>query len=80
MLVDELLAQLLFYQMDGANHFIQEWHQYDYLINKSVILTTPQKQFFGTMMGINERGELVLREENGESKTFSYGEVSCRVI
>jgi BirA family biotin operon repressor/biotin-[acetyl-CoA-carboxylase] ligase len=79
LLANEMLSQLSVYQLRGLSAFMAEWRKRDVLINKAVTVHTAEKIFFGVMKGINEKGELLLQEEEGGLREFCYGEVSCRL-
>lgn len=80
LLTNELLSQLSLYQRRGLSAFLEGWRQHDSLVNKKVTLQTPEHVFSGVMKGINEQGELILQEDTTNAlRTFSYGEVSCRL-
>jgi len=80
LLINELLSQLNVYQSCGLAAFLEGWRQHDSLLNKKVTLQTPEHLFLGVMKGINAQGELMLQDDTtNELRTFSYGEVSCRL-
>lgn len=79
LLVNELLAKLLLYQSQGLHAFLADWQQYDVLKNKSVMIHTPNAQYCGIMRGINEKGEILLQQDNGSVQCFCYGEVSVKI-
>ncbi len=77
-LVNELLFTLPQFAEHGFSIFLAKWQTYDALMNKEVFVHTPEKIFFGKMQGINERGELLLLDEQQQLKSFCYGEVTVR--
>lgn len=80
LLVNELLEQLAIYQASGLLPFLKKWKSYDALINQMISVHTPDSVFSGVMSGVNEKGELLLLDNEGRMQTFCYGEVSCRWI
>ncbi len=78
LLLNELLEKLPVYETYGLNAFIEAWRQYDFLTGKNITVHTPEKIFPGVMLGVDERGELLLQPEKGAVQRFSYGEVSVR--
>jgi len=80
LLINELLANLLIYQQHGVAAFIDPWRQYDFLLNKNIMLHTPEKKIPGVMRGINQQGELIFQPNIGEAYTICYGEISVRPV
>jgi BirA family biotin operon repressor/biotin-[acetyl-CoA-carboxylase] ligase len=78
LLVNELLQKIPLYQARGLAPFIREWRHYDYLIGKNITVQMPTGNISGVMQGINEQGELLLLDEQGDVRHFRYGEVSVR--
>ena len=79
LLVNELLAQLPVYAARGLGAFVDEWRKYDVLGGRSITVQTPDKMIEGVMQGINEQGELILKDADGVLQEFCYGEVSVRI-
>lgn len=79
LLIDELLTQLPRYTTHGFSAFIAEWRKHDMLQNKSVVIRTGQQQIMGIAESINEEGELIIRDKQGKTQSFSCGEVSVRL-
>lgn len=79
LLLNELLMQLPVYQAQGLKTFMKVWHQHDVLFNQAVTMITPETNVSGIMQGLNEQGELLLRNDKGDLQQFCYGEVSCRL-
>ncbi len=78
LLLNELLEKLPVYATRGISAFLAEWEKADVLRNKVVSVQTPLQIISGTMRGISEQGELLLEDETGVVRRFSYGEVSVR--
>ncbi len=79
LLINELLIQLPLFMQHGIKYFLPDWYQYDALKDKDIIVKTPQQIFSGVMQGINEQGELLLCDAQGNLQSFCYGEASVRV-
>lgn len=80
LILNELLNRLPEYQAHGLFTFMDAWRQSDFLVGKDVAVHTPEKILFGKAQGINERGELVVLDEQGTLQRFCYGEVSVRQL
>lgn len=80
LLVNELLIKLQLYSEQGLNPFIHTWRQHDILLNRKITISTPGKVFSGEMRGINEKGELLMLDEQNHLQSFCYGEVSVRFM
>jgi BirA family biotin operon repressor/biotin-[acetyl-CoA-carboxylase] ligase len=79
LILNELLAKLPVYETRGLTGFINEWRQSDAFFNKTITVHTPEKIHVGIMQGINDQGELLLKDEQGNLQQFRYGEVSVRI-
>lgn len=75
LLLDEILKNMQQFENHGLAPYLSEWQQYDALLNKNIIIVTPEKKISGMMRGINNMGELLLETEKG-IQGFRYGEVS----
>lgn len=78
LLVNDLLDQLHCYQQQGWEAFKKSWDAYDVLRGKDVTVLRDGQSIAGVMQGVNERGELLLLTDKGESLCFLSGEVSVR--
>lgn len=78
-LLKHILLALNQFESHGLIPFLEEWCQLDYMQDKKICVITPQEQFEGTMNGISNRGELILRQENNSLKYFLSGDVSLRM-
>lgn len=79
LLVDSLLTYLPIFQKQGLRFFLPDWQAHDVLKNKNITIHAAGKIFSGVMQGINDQGELIFKNQNGELQQFCYGEVSCRL-
>lgn len=76
LLVDALITGLTRYSADGFTEFLTMWERYDMLRGKSVVLHTTGFSIPGVALGVNTKGELLIRDEFGKELTFNTGEVS----
>lgn len=58
---------------------LNEWSQYDYLLNKPVNISLGGQIIAGVARGVNNTGNLIVELGDGELKHFAGGEVSVRV-
>lgn len=77
-LIEELLNMLEDYQAEGFASCIEEWRQLDALRGKQAELILPNSTLSGEILGIDENG-LLLMSIDGETRSFSSGELSVRV-
>ena len=75
-LLDQLLAALDRFELSGFESFESAWKGYDLLESGPVTLETDGGAIMGTAHGVNDHGELLLSLDNGETRSFSAGEVS----
>ncbi len=80
LILNELFEQLPQFAEQGLRPFMRDWRQHDVLMNQTVTVHTPEKNISGVMCGINELGELLLRNDAGAMQQFCYGEVSVRFL
>lgn len=77
LLLNEMLKQLPQFERQGLTPFLSEWKKHDALLDKNILIVTPEKNIRGVMRGITDAGELLLENETG-LQCFRYGEVSVR--
>ena len=75
-LIFNLLDYLMRFDQYGFQPFVNEWNQWDSLVNKTIALKNVNQTFSGRMLGVNEQGYLLLELATGEIRTFSSGETS----
>lgn len=63
----------------GLSHFLDQWHKYDYLHGKSIMLVGENMNLTGIYAGINYQGELKIKTSSG-TKHLSSGEVSVKPV
>ena len=80
LLLNHLLPVIADFETETLNHYLAEWRNYDVMLNKAVSLYIGNQVIDGIVMGINDNGMLLLKNSDGEIKTFASGEVSFRAI
>lgn len=78
MLIEQINLVLAQFAQGKLSALLDEWQRYDYFAQQEVQLLLEQKQVSGVVQGISQKGELILRTEQGERLTFAIGEVSLR--
>ena len=84
---NRLAAALLFrlaeslqrFNVDGFASFVDEQARYDALLGKRVCVDSPAGELFGVASGVDPRGALCIRGDDGEFLVES-GEVSVRAV
>lgn len=80
LLLNQVISTLVIFQDQGLKPFLQEWQQLDATYGKKITLTTPQKQIIkGIGLGINNRGYLLLKDNDQQIHEINIGEVSLRI-
>jgi BirA family biotin operon repressor/biotin-[acetyl-CoA-carboxylase] ligase len=79
LLLNEFLAGLALFEKEGLKPFLAAIREYDLLLQKEVLVQTATGLTKGLARGLNEQGELLLRDEAGTEHQFAYGEVSVRL-
>ncbi|RDI48704.1 biotin--[acetyl-CoA-carboxylase] ligase [Aquicella lusitana] len=79
LLINELLGELPHYAEKGFAAFLPDWNRYDMLRNKWVVIRSGEHEITGIAQGVNERGELIMRDQYGKIHAFRCGEVSVRL-
>jgi len=77
-LIHNLNAYLERFSKYGLRDFVIEWKNLDYLYNKDIYLNNGEVT--GIAKGINEQGNLLIKLNNGELKSFSCGDTSVRKL
>lgn len=71
-----LLAYESFVDRRDAENFAELWHRYDILRGRKVALLGAGARHEGTVLGIDDEGSLLLRDERGRRQRFRAGEVT----
>ncbi len=75
-LIQQVITNMELFEKHGLSHFTQLWNEYDGLKNKLIRLAVHNQKIEGTVLGIDEKGNLKLRHSNNEIKNYSSGEAS----
>jgi BirA family biotin operon repressor/biotin-[acetyl-CoA-carboxylase] ligase len=83
-LVAHLIYQLNLYMKQflqtGFAAFMRDWRCVDYLYNKFITVTKPTGTVHGKALGINEQGQLCLKDEEGQVHHLSCGDTSVKAF
>ncbi len=77
MILHHVLLAIPQYLQRGLDAFREEWRKWDLMTNQSVVVLQGEDRHYGVARGIDERGLLLLEDEQG-IHSFSSGEVSLR--
>jgi BirA family biotin operon repressor/biotin-[acetyl-CoA-carboxylase] ligase len=79
-LVRELATALREFERAGFAAFRDEWQRHHYHSNKRVGLTRADAPtLYGTVVGVDDQGALLLRDARGRVQVFHSGEISVRL-
>ncbi len=79
LLLDELFQGLVLFEAKGLKPFLPAIREHDLLLQKEVVIQTPQRWVTGLAQGLSEDGDLLLLDEEGKHHRFCYGEASVRL-
>jgi BirA family transcriptional regulator, biotin operon repressor / biotin---[acetyl-CoA-carboxylase] ligase len=79
-LVNELAALFADYPTQGFAAYRTEWRSADYLRGRAVRLEEPTGRSFGTALGIDADGALLVETEAGKRRRVVAGDVSVRSV
>jgi BirA family transcriptional regulator, biotin operon repressor / biotin---[acetyl-CoA-carboxylase] ligase len=77
-LVNEIAGVLADYPTQGFAGYRTEWRSADYLRGRAVRLDEPAGHMFGTAVGIDSDGALLVETEAGVRRRIVAGDVSVR--
>lgn len=77
-LLNQLIPVIAKYHEQSLNDYLPEWREYDGLIGQPAEVLIGENKINGVVEGIDDKGMLLLSDENGCVKTFASGEVSLR--
>jgi BirA family biotin operon repressor/biotin-[acetyl-CoA-carboxylase] ligase len=79
LLIREFVAALRQFERAGFAAFKDEWQRHHYYSDKRVGLArTDAPTLYGTVVGIDDQGALLLRDPRGRVQAFHSGEISMR--
>lgn len=76
LLLNHLLPVVAQFDGDGLKAYLPEWRAADVLVNQAVNVYIGAQKIEGVVVGIDDNGLLLLKNSEGEIKTFASGEVS----
>lgn len=79
-LISNLNKYISIFSMSGFMKFQSLWHEFDYLFSKEIVVEQITARISGKACGVNEFGELILRDSKGKYVTLNSGETSIKDI
>jgi BirA family transcriptional regulator, biotin operon repressor / biotin---[acetyl-CoA-carboxylase] ligase len=70
-ILNRIIHLLNDYEHKGFQSFIKVFHHYDYLLNKKINLRSGKYEYAGIGCGINSLGHLLIKNKDGDVKSFS---------
>lgn len=65
--------------LHGVNVILDPWKKLNCTLNKKVLVKDNDEVIFsGEVIAVNEEGAIIVRNEEGESQSFDFGEISIR--
>ena len=71
-----LLAYARFVDSDHLETFADLWNRYDVLKGRRVAVLEGGHRHSGTVLGVDNEGSLLVRDERGRTRRFRAGEVT----
>jgi BirA family biotin operon repressor/biotin-[acetyl-CoA-carboxylase] ligase len=71
-----LLSYDRFVEADHRNHLMEMWRRYDVLNGRRITVVEGGRRQGGTMVGVDDEGALLLRDDHGRRHHFRAGEVT----
>jgi BirA family transcriptional regulator, biotin operon repressor / biotin---[acetyl-CoA-carboxylase] ligase len=78
-LLNQLLPALEHFEKNGVTDDLQQWPQYDALLNKAVRVIDGNQEHHGIALGVSDHGALRVLQD-GIEKQYHSGEVSVRTL
>jgi BirA family biotin operon repressor/biotin-[acetyl-CoA-carboxylase] ligase len=79
-LLNNLLPVIAQFANDGIESYIKEWSGYDCMTGKQATLFYGRQSLTGIIEGVDNKGQLLLRQTNGEVSAYASGEVSFNEV
>lgn len=80
MLLNKLLPTIAHFQQTALASYVQAWQKLDCMYGKNVTVYQGTQLFSGVVQGVDARGLLLLKDNNGAIKKFASGEVSFQSL
>lgn len=78
LLITQLDNYLQRFFKEDFNVFLHEWASHDYLYGKEITVTQTNKTLTGSACGINEIGQLILKDKQGYAHLLSSGDTTLQ--
>ena len=75
-LINHLLPIINGYEIVGLNTYLAEWRYYDCLQGQAAVLYVGQQVIEGVVLGVDDKGLLLMQKADGLIQAFASGEVS----
>lgn len=80
LLLNQLTSMLDVFAEHGFEPFLKTWSQYDSYSGKPIVLSNGDTRIHGTMQGITEQGELLIKNKQQQLQKIMSGEMSLRKV
>lgn len=78
-IIEELINILELFQQRGFCYFLSDWQRYDMLTDKVVTIYTNHEPYPGKVLGVSNKGELIILNSDNQIVHLMQGEVSVRL-
>ena len=75
-LIDSLVEAIDEFSEKGLSAFMTEWADRDFLVGSSITMESGNKKTTGISVGVNQQGNLLLKNKAGKTLVFSSGDAS----
>lgn len=79
-ILTNLIETLMLFQTDGFAPFAEYWNSHAAYVGQSVRLFNDEKEFQGTLKGVDETGVLILDGFDSETYRFTQADISLRPL
>ena len=74
-IINQLIDVITQFEVNGFAGLCEEWNQWDYLLERPVVLSAGNQLIYGTACGVSATGLLVIKDEQGQKQAYAIGEV-----
>jgi BirA family biotin operon repressor/biotin-[acetyl-CoA-carboxylase] ligase len=74
-IIQQLIDVMTQFEVNGFAGLRDEWHQWDYLLGRPIVLSAGNQKISGTACGVSATGLLILKNEQGQKRSYAIGEV-----
>lgn len=75
-LINQLSTHLIRFTKEGLTPYLEQWRNYDYLINKSITIQSGNQVIEGLALGIDKSGSLLIKTTAGTVKSINTGDAT----